>query len=50
MWFRPTLCITRSTLKAIETLQAVAPYELGSGGGLCPVYVRGEAYLVGDDR
>lgn len=36
-------------LRAIEMLQASAPYELGSShalyGGLYPVYVRGEAYL-----
>jgi serine/threonine protein kinase/tetratricopeptide (TPR) repeat protein len=36
--------------KAIEALQAAAPYELGSPGsfvaGLYPVYVRGEAYLA----
>src|SRR5207244_5017337 len=41
--------------KAIEVLQAVqqtgigvrnAPYELGSYGALCPVFVRGEAYLA----
>jgi len=38
--------------KAIETLQAAAPYELGTEGNgaftpaLHPVYVRGEAYLV----
>jgi serine/threonine protein kinase/tetratricopeptide (TPR) repeat protein len=39
--------------KAIELLQAAAPYELGSTGGvpalylaLYPVYVRGEAYLL----
>ncbi len=32
--------------KAIETLRAAAPYELGAGGGLYPVYVRGEAYLA----
>jgi eukaryotic-like serine/threonine-protein kinase len=31
--------------KAIEILQAAAPYELGAGG-LYPVYVRGEAYLA----
>jgi serine/threonine protein kinase len=31
--------------KAIEALEATAPYELGSAGGLYPVYVRGEAYL-----
>ncbi len=32
--------------KAIETLRAATPYELGQGGGLYPVYVRGEAYLA----
>jgi hypothetical protein len=38
--------------KAIEALQAAAPYELGSPGGgafspaLYPVYVRGQAYLA----
>lgn len=32
--------------KAIEALQAAAPYELGAWGGLYPVYVRGEAYLA----
>jgi tetratricopeptide (TPR) repeat protein len=32
--------------KAIETLRAAAPYELGAVGGLYPVYVRGEAYLA----
>jgi len=38
---------------AIESLQAAAPYELGQGFGqinyscLYPVYVRGQAYLVG---
>ncbi len=32
--------------KAIETLQAAAPYELGGAGGLYPVYVRGQAYLA----
>jgi eukaryotic-like serine/threonine-protein kinase len=39
--------------KAIELLQAAAPYELGSTGGfpvlylaLYPIYVRGEAYLL----
>jgi tetratricopeptide (TPR) repeat protein len=34
--------------KAIETLQAAAPYDLGSGSNfsLYPVYVRGEAYLA----
>jgi hypothetical protein len=39
--------------KAIDTLQAATPYELGSPGSsafstaLYPAYVRGEAYLVG---
>jgi eukaryotic-like serine/threonine-protein kinase len=35
-------------LSLIETLQAAAPYELGSpfGVGLYPVYVRGQAYLA----
>jgi len=35
--------------KAVELLQAAAPYELGSppgGAVLCPVYVRGQAYLM----
>jgi eukaryotic-like serine/threonine-protein kinase len=32
--------------KAIEALQAGVAYELGSPGGLYPVYVRGEAYLA----
>lgn len=39
--------------KALEGLQATAPYELGSplpqfevGGSLYPVYIRGEAYLL----
>jgi hypothetical protein len=31
--------------KAIDVLQAAAPYELGSPADLYPVYVRGEAYL-----
>ena len=34
------------SLKAIEALQAAAPYELGAVGGLYPVYVRAEAYLA----
>jgi tetratricopeptide (TPR) repeat protein len=33
--------------KAIEDLQSAVPYELGTTGGLYPVYVRGEAYLAG---
>ncbi|MGH9773781.1 MAG: protein kinase domain-containing protein [Candidatus Acidiferrales bacterium] len=36
--------------KAIEALEAAAPFELGSPGSsafaLCPVYVRGQAYLA----
>jgi len=51
---RAQLAIDRNdSSKAIEALQAAAPYELGSpvsGGGfspaLYPVYVRGEAYLA----
>jgi serine/threonine protein kinase/Flp pilus assembly protein TadD len=37
------------SLKAIETLRAAAPYELGGVGygALYPVYVRAEAYLAG---
>jgi eukaryotic-like serine/threonine-protein kinase len=34
------------TPKAIETLQAAAPYELAGAGGLYPVFVRGAAYLA----
>jgi serine/threonine protein kinase/Flp pilus assembly protein TadD len=43
------LALTRNDpLKAIEALQAAGPYELGSvvNLALCPVYVRGEAYLA----
>jgi tetratricopeptide (TPR) repeat protein len=42
----------RHASKAIENLQAAAPYELGAPGGgaftpaLYPVYVRGQAYLA----
>jgi len=50
---RAQLALTRKDAsKAIETLQAAAPYELGSPSSivftpaLYPVYVRGEAYLV----
>jgi len=32
--------------KAIENLQTALPYELGTTGGLYPVYVRGQAYLA----
>jgi eukaryotic-like serine/threonine-protein kinase len=31
--------------KAIGALQAAAPYDLGIGAGLDPIYLRGEAYL-----
>jgi serine/threonine protein kinase len=31
---------------AVNALRAAAPYELGSAGGLYPVYVHGEAYLA----
>ena len=31
--------------EAIELLQSAAPYELGGGGGLAAIYVRGQAYL-----
>jgi eukaryotic-like serine/threonine-protein kinase len=34
------------TGKAIEMLAAAAPYELGIGFSLYPVYFRGEAYLA----
>ena len=43
---RAQLALRRNdSSRAIEVLQAAAPYELGSAGGLYPVYVRGEAYL-----
>jgi len=35
------------TSRAIEALQAAAPYELGNQGNLYPIYVRGKAYLAG---
>jgi hypothetical protein len=46
--------IGREPAKAIEALQAAAPYELGvplswfngTFGQLYPVYVRGQAYLA----
>jgi tetratricopeptide (TPR) repeat protein len=31
--------------RAIEALQAAAPYELGAAQGLLPIYIRGQAYL-----
>ena len=44
---RALLALSRKDFsKAIEFLQVAAPYELGTAGGLYPVYVRGEAYLV----
>jgi eukaryotic-like serine/threonine-protein kinase len=47
---RAQLALSRNdSSKAIEALQAAAPYELGNVGygALHPVYVRGEAYLTG---
>ena len=50
---RAQLALSRKNAsKAIEALQAAAPYELGSPGAgafpaaLYPIYVRGEAYLA----
>jgi tetratricopeptide (TPR) repeat protein/predicted Ser/Thr protein kinase len=44
---RALLALNRKdSSKAIELLQVASPYELGTAGGLYPVYVRGEAYLV----
>ncbi len=50
---RALLALSRNdSSKAIKTLQAVAPYELGSPGAasfapaLYPVYMRGESYLA----
>jgi len=41
-----TIALTRGDPpKAIELLEAAAPYELGPGG-LFPAYIRGEAYLA----
>ncbi len=36
----------KDALNAIEVLQGAKPYELSIPGGLYPIYVRGEAYLV----
>jgi tetratricopeptide (TPR) repeat protein len=36
----------KNTSKALEFLQAAAPYELGTGGQLDPVYIRGLAFLA----
>jgi eukaryotic-like serine/threonine-protein kinase len=49
--FLPTihaqLALSRNdSSEAVNALQAAAPYELGSAGGLYPVCVRGEAYLA----
>ncbi len=44
---RAQLALNRdSPLKAIEVLQPVLPYELGTKATLYPAYVRGEAYLA----
>jgi serine/threonine protein kinase len=48
----PVKSSATGSAKAIATLHAAAPYELGSGNGivaavLYPVFVRGEAYLSG---
>jgi tetratricopeptide (TPR) repeat protein len=44
---RALLALSRKdSSKAIELLQAATSYELGTAGGLYPVYVRGEAYLA----
>jgi tetratricopeptide (TPR) repeat protein len=33
-------------LRAVELLQVTSPIELGDGGDLLPIYLRGEAYLM----
>ena len=38
--------IRNDATKAIEALQAAAPYELGTAAGLHPIYMRGQAYLA----
>ena len=44
---RAQLALSRNDpSRAIEVLQAAAPYELSSSGPLYPVYVRGESYLA----
>ena len=50
-YYLPTLrarlaLIRNDPSRAIEALQAAAPYELSSSGALYPVDVRGETYLV----
>jgi serine/threonine protein kinase/tetratricopeptide (TPR) repeat protein len=41
------LALSRNdSAKAVEALDTAAPYELAPGGGLYPVYVRGEANLA----
>jgi predicted Zn-dependent protease len=43
---RAQLALNRNQAqKAVDALQAVSPYELGTGATL-PVYMRGEAYLA----
>ena len=53
-WNLPTLqaqlaLSRKDASKAVEALQAAAPYELGMTVGLHPIYVRGEAYLAAHD-
>jgi eukaryotic-like serine/threonine-protein kinase len=44
---RAQLALTRNDYsKALDALQAGAPYDMGSMGRMYPVYVRGEAYLA----
>jgi eukaryotic-like serine/threonine-protein kinase len=44
---RALLALSRKdSSKAIELLRVASPYELGTAGGLYPVYVRAVAYLV----
>ena len=38
-----------SSKGAVELLQVASPVELGCGGSLLPVYVRGEAYMMLQD-
>ena len=50
-YYLPTLraqlaLIRTDPSRAIEVLQAAAPYELSSSGARYPIYVRGEAYLA----
>lgn len=44
---RAQLALDRpDSARAIELLQAAGPYELGSFGGLYPIFIRGAAYLA----